>query len=1142
MILSDFAIKNKIAVFSATVFFAIAGTFCYLNLPRENFPDITVPYVFVSTRYEGVAPQEIENLITIPLEKKMKGLDKVKEISSSSAESSSNITIEFYPDQDIDSAVQKVKDKVDLAREDLPDDIDEPIVSEVNLSTDIPIMSIAFYGTDSLALLKKTVEDIRDKIETIPGVLEASIFGDREREIRVEVDIKRLNSYGIPALKLIQLLTKENATVSAGTLDMLGTKFQIRIPGEFARPDEINSLIVSRSNSGYPIYLTDFSKVSDTYKDIETISRVGTTPCISLMIQKRSGANIIKVIKEIKKTLDSESRKIPSGIKWKITSDLSKDTYQMIYELENNIISGLILVLAVLYFAMGLRNSFFVALAIPLSMMIAFMIMCMQGITLNMMVLFSLILSLGMLVDNGIVIVENIYRHRCNGMTAVEASKTGASEVAWPVITSTLTTTVAFIPLLSWPDMIGKFMSFLPKTVILTLSASLFVGIIVNPAICSVMIKPATTKKTRGIFRITDWIGKKISVLYENSLKVCLAHPFVTNLIGVMIFIFVVMLFGRYGAGVELFPDADPRRTSVQVKFPEGTEISRTDELMKEIEKRIKKYEDIEYTLTTVGRGAGNFFKGGDSGPHLGSVQIEFKDFDKRKYSSTVLSNAIRMNITGIEYIQLRKLQNNNNNNKIEIRYPGKDAESLKILLESIIAHEKPSISVEIDTMEIADDIPSITVSAGEKSDKIIAMIMNETRSFPGAEIIVKNEQEGPPSGAPISIEISGDDFEILSQIAEKIKSEIKNIPGLADLRDDYEKARPELKFTVDRTRAALLGLDTGTIADFIRTAINGLEVTKYREGEEEYDITIRLPEEQRIDSKALLGMQIPIPGHPPVALSSLGKFEYSRGYGTIRRKNYDRTITLDADAKPGYGVDEVLNSIIAKLNGFNLPPGYRIKYRGENEDQQENFEFLLKAFFIAIGLIAIILILQFNSVLLPLIILVSVVLSFIGVLGSLLLFNMRFSIIMTGLGVICLAGVVVNNSIVLIDCILQQKAKGQDSFNAALTAGQLRLRPVLLTAITTILGLIPMAVGWSLEIHSFPPKFTAGAESSQWWAPMAIVVIFGLAVSTFLTLFYAPCLFKIIDSVFGKKFEPPRVHPAASLSLSSSENVQTQE
>ncbi|MEM4248219.1 MAG: efflux RND transporter permease subunit, partial [Candidatus Nanoarchaeia archaeon] len=897
MILSDLAIKNRIAVFSAMVFLAIAGTFCYINLPRENFPDITVPFVFVSTRYQGVAPQEIENLITIHMEKKMKGLDKVKEISSSSVEEFSNITIEFFPDQDIDSAVQKVKDKVDLAREDMPDDIDEPIVSEINLSTDIPIMSIAFYGTDSLALLKKTVEDIRDKIETIPGVLEAGIFGDRKREIRVEVDIKRLNSYGIPAVKLIQLLTRENSTVSAGTLDMLGTKFQIRIPGEFARPDEINSLIVSRSSNGMPIYLTDFSKISDTYKDLETISRVGTVPCISLMIQKRSGANIIKVIKEIKKVLDSESRKMSSGIKWKITSDLSKDTYQMIYELENNIVSGLILVLAVLFFAMGLRNSFFVALAIPLSMMIAFMVMSLQGITLNMMVLFSLILSLGMLVDNGIVIVENIYRHRCSGMSALEASKIGASEVAWPVITSTLTTTVAFIPLLYWPDVIGKFMAFLPKTVILTLSASLFVGIIINPAICSVMIKPAEKKSLRSIFRATDWIGEKISTLYYKSLRTCLEHPYVTNLTGIMIFIFTVMLFARYGAGVELFPNSDPRRTTIQVKFPEGTEITKTDTLLKEIEKRIRKYEDITYTLTTVGRGAGNFFKGGESGPYLGSIQIEFKDFDKRKYSSTTLANAIRMNVTGLENIHLRKSQKFGN--LIEVRYPGKDAESLKILLEEALAYENLAVPVKIDPTDNPDEAPSITVAAGENTDRIIAMLANETMSFPGAEIIVKNEQEGPQTGAPISIEVSGDDFEILSQLAEKIKSEIKNIPGLADLRDDYEEARPELKFTVDRTRAALLGLDTGTIADFIRTAINGLEVTKYREGEEEYDITIRLPEEQRIDSKALFNMQIPIPGHSPVALSSLGKFEYARGYGTIRRKNYDRTITLDADAKP---------------------------------------------------------------------------------------------------------------------------------------------------------------------------------------------------------------------------------------------------
>ncbi|HPN84924.1 MAG TPA: efflux RND transporter permease subunit, partial [Victivallales bacterium] len=407
-------------VFCLTLFFICTGVGSYITLPRENAPDITIPYVFVSTTYEGVSPQDIENLITIQLEKKFRGIDKVKEIKSESVEGSSNITIEFYPNQKLDDAVQKVKDKIDLARQDLPDDIDEPIVSEINLSTDIPVMSIAFFGLESPNALKKVVEDIKDKVESVPGVLEAKLFGDREREIRVEVDVDRLNAYGIPVSKILSTVSRENKTSSAGNLEMLGGKFQIRVPGEFSSPSEMNSLIVGIGPSG-PVYFTDIAEIKDTFKDLESISRIKGKSCISLMVQKRSGQNVIKVTNGVKKVLKSETNSLPEGVEYMITSDLSVDTYSMLEELENNIISGLILVLLVLFFALGMRNSLFVALAIPMSMLISFTTIAMLGITLNMIVLFSLILVLGMLVDNAIVLVENSFRYRNLGNSAFDA-------------------------------------------------------------------------------------------------------------------------------------------------------------------------------------------------------------------------------------------------------------------------------------------------------------------------------------------------------------------------------------------------------------------------------------------------------------------------------------------------------------------------------------------------------------------------------------------------------------------------------------------------------------------------------------------------------------------------------------------------
>lgn len=1123
MFISNAAVKFKPAVFTAVFFFIIAGIYCYFSLPREHIPDITIPYVFISTSYEGVSPEEIENLVAIQLEKKLKGLDNVKEISSSSIEGFSNITIEFYPSQNIDDAVQKVKDKIDLARADLPDDIDEPIVSEINLSTDIPILSVVFSGDHSLTLLKEIAEDIQDSIENVPGVLEAKIFGDREREIRVEVDIARLNAYRIPVTELIKLISQENTTVSAGNIEMTGGKFQIRIPGEFAAPGELDTLILLMRN-GVPVYLTDIAEIKDTFKDLSTISRVRGKPCVSLMVQKRSGENIIRIISEVKRILEKAKEKFPKGVDYVITSDMSEDTYMMLYELENNIVSGLFLVLLVLLFVMGLRNSFLVATAIPLSMLITFVTLSAFSITLNMIVLFSLILASGMLVDNAIVIVENIYRHSCLGFTPADAAKNGTSEVAWPVITSTLTTLAAFLPLLFWPDVIGEFMSYLPKTAIIALSASLLVAIVVNPVLCACFIKPGKWKSHEESAGFLHKFGGKILNVYENILKECLSYSGLVVGLAALILVLVCMLYIRYQTGVELFPDSDPKRSDIRLRFPEGTEIEKTDKVVAEIEDRLKKFSDIDYILSTVGQGEGSLFAGGTAGTHLATILVEFKDIEKRRYCSFDLVDAMRININGYEDFKIEEGGRSNiptGSGSIIKILAEKDPvnSSIKTLISSTLTSAGINADVVIEeTPESSGERKSILISAGKDTKKIMDLLRQEQHGFSGVEIIVGKEKKGPPTGAPVSVEISGDDFDILTDIVEMVKVRIQTIPGLVDIRDDYEEARPELKFIVDRKRIAILGLDTSTVANFIRTAINGSEVSKYREGEDEYDITIRLPERQRLDTDILSQMEIPVHGGWPIALSNLGRFTYDSGYGTIRRKNLHRTITIDADARSGYGVDDVLTAIRKKLSELSFPKGYTIRYRGENEDQNEASAFLSKAFLIAIFLIAIILIVQFNSIFLSAIILTSVLLSFIGVFSGLLICQMRFSVIMTGLGIISLAGVVVNNAIVLVDCAQKQRENGKNAIEAVLIAGKLRFRPVFLTAITTVLGLIPMAVGWSMDIHSFPPAFIAGAESSQWWAPMAIVVIFGLSVATVLTLIVVPALYCFIDRVMGTR------------------------
>lgn len=1130
MIVSDYAIKLKTGVFAALFFIIISGMYCYQTLPREAFPDITVPYVFISTSYEGVSPEEIENLITIKLEKKLKGLDNVKEITSTSVEGFSNVTIEFYPNQDIDSAVQKVKDKVDLAKTDLPDDLEsDPVVSEINLSTDIPVITVAFYGSDSIRLLKKVVEDIQEQVESVPGVLEAKIFGDREREIRIEIDIERLNAYRISAMGLIALIRSENSTATGGNIEMDGGKFQIRIPGEFVKPEDINNLIL-QVKDGKPIYLTDIATVEDSYKDLSSISRINGKQCISLMVQKRSGANIMNMTGKVKEILERNRDKFPGEIKYTITSDLSKDTKDMLFELENSILSGLILILIILPLTMGVRNSIFAAVAIPFSMLIGFIFFYVYGTTLNTVLLFSLILASGMLVDDAVVIVENIYRNRCLGKTAFEASSEGTDEVAWAVITSTLTTLAAFVPLMFWPDVTGKFMFFIPLGVNVTMTASLIVAMIFNPAVCSIFVKPKKESSGNGIFargrRFLDDIGAKIIESYEYVICDCLKYPMLVVGIGVLLLVATLLMYFEFQLGIELFPDVDPKRGEVRVKFPEATEILKTDKIVSEIERRLRKYEDIRYTLSTVGSGGGSLFTGGQSGTHLATLSIEFKDMKERKYRSTDVIDAMRFDINGFpSYAVSSPAPENDDSVKLMIpQHSQNDARGLQILFESLLKSENMDCPVKIELVPDSEPKRIELACQPAMSRKLMPLITRMQNGLAGAEIIIRKEKDGPvQSDAPICIDISGEDYPTLVKIIQEAEKRIGAIQGISDLRDNYESAKPELKFVVDRNRAALLGLDTGSIATFIRTAINGLEISKFREEEDDYDITIRLPEAERVDTSTLLNLIIPMADKNPVALSSLGRFDYTSGYGTINRKNMKKTITIDADVRGGYGVDEVLGKIKTELAAMPLSEGYSIKYRGDDEDQQEAASFLFKAFWIAVFLIIIILIAQFNSIFVPGIIMTTVLLAFIGVFSSMIVHQMRFSVIMTGIGIISLLGVVVKNAIVLIDCIKLQQRRGMNLRNATITAGKFRLRPVLLTATATIFGLIPMAVGWSIDFHSFPPTFTSGAESSQYWRIMALVVIYGLGVSTLLTLVLVPCLnFQIETSweKFKKRFK----------------------
>lgn len=1030
MILTDFAVKFRNAVLVFMLVITLLGVLSYARLPREGAPDITIPYVFVTALYEGTAPQEMENLVAIPIEKKLADLEQVKQIKATVVEGVALLVVEFLPSQDIDTALQKVKNKIDLARPDLPADLDEPAVDVINFSTAWPICMIALAGDTEISRLRHLAENLQDRFEALPGVKEAQIFGTREREIRIEVDLTRLTRSALPMGALLAAIAKENSNISAGNLEIRDGKFQVRIPGEFNLAANIRDIVVA-APGGKPIYLRDVAEVVDTYKDLTSISRLNGSPCVSLHVKKRSGENTVQLVKQVRAILDQFP--LPPGIRPVVTLDQSVDIELQVMDLENNIFAGFVLVFLVLLVCMGGRASLFVGLSIPLSMLMSFMVLDAMGITLNMIVLFSLVLALGMLVDNAIVVTENIYRHRSLGESRIQAATAGASEVAWPVITSTLTTIVAFWPLLHWPSIIGQFMSYLPKTLIITLTASLLVGIMINPALASLFMRMPTRKHQH------DQDGEIIShhpfiTAYERTLRAALRNRGLLITCFALLLIVSVLAYAKLGKGLELFPDVQPRRATVAIQFPQGTSIEKTDDAVRQVEKIASQERDVEFFLANVGY-MPDMDGGGKNGTQVASLEIEFVPIAKRTTSSMRIVEQLRQRIGRI----------------------------------------------------------------------------------PGADIVVDRERMGPPPQPPVSLEIAGTDFAVLSRLATAVRASVANIDGLVDLKDNFEEALPEVQFRVNRQKAALFGLNTAAIGDFLRTSIYGASTSKFRAGEDEYDITVRLPLADRSAADLFATLFIPTGDGRSIPLSSLGDVVYTAGQGEIKRKNQKRVITIVGDIQHR-SIDAILADVRNKVAAIQLPPGYSITYSGENADMKESGAFLTSAFGLALALIAIILVIQFNSAAQTLIIMASVLLSLIGVMWGLILCGMRFSIIMTGLGVISLAGVVVNNAIVLLDCVNKQRAAGLDTNEAIVAAGRLRLRPVLLTAVTTVLGLIPMAAGWSLEIHPFwPPwkwRFVAGAESSSWWAPMAVAVSFGLTVATILTLIVVPVLYSLVDAL----------------------------
>ncbi len=1132
--ITDFAIDHKSVIFVLVVIGSIMGLISYATLPREASPSITIPVVIVSTPYFGVAPSDIETLVTQPIEKKLKEIADIKEINSTSSEGFSNIQIEFDPDISIDDALQKVREKVDLAKPDLPADAEEPVLTEINFSR-FPIMLVNISGDVGLERLKKIAEDFEDRFEAIPGVLDVTIAGALEREVKVDVDPERLEHYDVAFRDVIDAIRKENLNVPGGSIDIGKLSYLVRVPGEFEKVRPIEKLVI-KTRQGKPIYVRDVADVVFGFKERTSLARQDGKDVITLSVQKRAGENLIRISDQIKSVIAEVQPTLPPGTSVSVLSDQSKDIRRLVNELENNILSGLILVIAVLFAFLGFRTSLFVAIAIPLSMLLSFIVIQALGMTLNMVVLFSLILALGMLVDNAIVIVENIYRHREEGFGPNIGARRGTHEVSAAVTASTVTTLCAFAPMLFWPGIVGEFMKYLPLTLIITLTMSLLVAVAINPVFCASFLrarKPENhrPKKQSPLERVLQRYERLLRWALHKEANV--RSSFLRNWggiiafhVGVALAILGVLLrmegsqrFGGMVMGLGILLVVVPfavHTVELLVRLVAGRWLRRNLLLT---ENRAKLVWGMLILLVFITASYGVLGRG---------VEF-FPDIDPdRVYIDVTAPTGTRLEETDRIARQIESVLPRN--------HPNIETYTVNVGVAGGgggFADQGPSASASNHARITVDFVDrKHRVESTKKTMRYLRALIDR---IPGATIEVVKPRNGPQTGPPIQIEVAGDNYNVLGDLARKIRYAIRDIPGLVDLKDNFDKGKPELRVHIDREKAALLGLDTQKVANTIRTAIYGTEASKYRVDEDEYDITVRLNEASR---KSIDGLQQLVIFHEgdQIPLVSIADLEVASGFTAIHRKDLKRVITITANAE-GRLANDVLKDVQARLANVPLPSGYTVDYAGQKEEQTESRNFLSRAFVVALFLIFLVLVYEFNSVLLPVIILVTVPFSMIGVLFGLIVTRLPFGIIMTGIGVISLAGVVVNNAIVLLDYTKQLRERGLTKEEAIVKAGKTRLRPVVLTAITTILGLIPLTIGINFDFFSF--SLEIGGESSQWWGPMGVAVIFGLTISTFLTLVFVPSVYDVLDDLalwFRSRFQFAEAEPETDPTLQAEE------
>ena len=998
------------------LFLLLGGMAAYQAIPKESNPDVTIPMIYVSMTLDGISPEDAERLLVRPMEQELRALEGIKEMRSTSAEGHASVMLEFDAGFDPDKALQDVREKVDTARSKLPQEADEPRVHEINVSL-FPVLSIGLSGPLSERELITIARRLQDAIEAIPDVLEVEIGGDREDLLEIVVDAQVLESYGIDFDQLAQLVTRNNQLVAAGSLDTGNGRMALKVPGVIENIEDVMSMPV-KVDGDTVVTFGDIAMLQRTFKDPTGFARINGEPALVLEVSKRSGANIIETIEQIRTLIDDARPRLPETLEIRYIMDQSEEVRDILSDLLNNVLTAIVLVIIVVIAAMGPRSALLVGLTIPGAFLTGILVIWGMGLTLNIVVLFSLILVAGMLVDGAIVVSELADRNLSDGQTVKQAWVEAASRMAWPVIASTATTLAVFVPLLFWPGVVGEFMKFLPMTVLICLIASLAMALVFLPVLGGV---------SGGKRSHHDPEESRFVQGYRKVLATLLKRPGLTLLGSLVMIILIYAAYGRFNHGVEFFPGVEPDSAQVQVRARGDLSIRERDAIVREVEQRLQNMPEVKalYARSMLSTST-------QMAPDVvGVLQFQFNDWFTRRTATEILED-----------------------------------------------------------------------------------FRERTADIPGVELEFRKQEGGPAEGKPVELLVSSMNSGDLDGYVDQIQQQMRAQGGFVDIEGDRSLPGIEWRLKVDREAAARFGTDVLSIGSAVRLVTNGLILATYRPEDvrDEVDIAVRVPNNWR-ELEQLQRQTINTP-RGQVALSEFVTLEPGDKTGTIVRVDGQRTVTIKSDVAPGQRMDELLRTLQAEMP--EPPEGVTVRFAGENEDQQQAANFLVAAFLVAVGLMLLILVTQFNSLYQTFLILSAIVLSTAGVLLGLLFNGQPFGVVMVGMGIIALAGIVVNNNIILIDTYNQMKQEGKAAYDAALETGCLRFRPVLLTAITTILGLMPMVLGINVDLLS--PSLGLGAPSTQWWTQLSSAIAGGLAFATFLTLLLTPALLVLGDKA-GERF-----------------------